>query len=37
MIYNVVLVSGISKVSVIHKHVFIIFQILFSYKLSQNV
>ena len=37
MIYNVALVSCVQQShSVIHIHIFILFQILFSYRLSQN-
>ena len=38
MIYNVVLVSGIQQSdSVIHIHIFILFQILFPYRLLHNI
>ena len=38
LIYNVVLISGTQQSdSVIHIHISILFQILFSYRLSQNV
>ena len=38
LIYNIVLVSGVQQHdSVIHIHIFILFQILFSQRLSQNV
>ena len=38
LIYNVVLVSGVQQIdSVIHKHISILFQILFSYRLLQNI
>ena len=38
LIYSVVLVSGVRlSDSVIHIHIFILFYILFSYRLSQNV
>ena len=37
MIYNVVLVTGVEKSgSVIHVHVSILFQIIFSFRLLQN-
>ena len=37
LIYNVVLVSSEQQCdSIIHIHVFILFQILFSYRLSEN-
>ena len=37
MIYNVLLVSGVQQSdSVIHVHIFILFYILFSHRLSQN-
>ena len=37
LIYNVVLVLGVQqRDSVIHIHIFILFQILFSYRLSEN-
>ena len=37
MIYNVALVSGVQQSdSVIHIYVFILFQILFPYRLLQN-
>ena len=36
--HNVVLVSGVQqRESVIHTHTLILFQILFSYRLSQNI
>ena len=36
--YNVVLLSGVQQNdSVIHIHIFVLFQILFSYRLSQNI
>ena len=38
LIYNVVLISGVQKSnSVIHIHMFILFQILFSYRLLQSI
>ena len=38
LIYNVVLVSGIQqRGSVIHIHIFILFQILYPYRLLQNI
>ena len=38
MIYNVVLVSGVEQSdSVLHIHITILFQILFPYRLLQNI
>ena len=38
LIYNVVFVSGVQHSdSVIHIHIYILFQILFPYRLSQNI
>ena len=38
LIYNVVLISGVQKSnSVIHTHMFILFQILFPYRLLQSI
>ena len=38
VIYNVVLVSGVQQSdSVIHIHIFFLFQILFPYRLLQNI
>ena len=38
MLYNVVLVSGVEQNdSVIHVHIFILFQILFLYRLLKNI